>query len=237
MSSIKNILGSPVTVEGVGDLFPVKVKDYEEFQLCSYPLYYSKAHFKNTEQFSLLDLIIYGIRDDNVILSLERLFSLVMKKEVFFVSAENQYGFLIDEDHAINASNYEQVRQTIMKQNILHEQKVYENPLVQQWAEKVMAARAKSSNNLTLEDMITTVSVYKGLSYVEIADMTYYQLYADFQRIGKFKGYDTSIQMVCAGAKDVKVESYADSLEMYKSPYDDLFVNSGKLNDLNNAMG
>lgn len=236
MSSLKSILGLPTSVDDVGKVYPIQVKDYEDFQECSYPLYYSKAHFKNTDQFSLLDLIVYGLRDENITKALERLFSLILKKEVFFVSTEDQYGFLIDEEHAINGSNYDLVRQTIMKQNIMHEQKVYENPLVQQWAEKVMAARAKNSSNLTLEDMITTVSVYKGLSYEEISEMTYYQLYADFNRIGKFKGYDTSIQMICAGAKDVKIESYTDPLDLHKSPYDDLFVSSGKLNSLNNAM-
>lgn len=233
---LNHILGLPQYVEGVGDVHPVRIKEYDEFHECSYPLYYSKAHFKTQDDYPLLDLIVFGSGDNNITSVLENLFSLVLKKKVYFVSTENQYGFVIDDHNVINSLNYDQLRSTIMKQNILFEQKVYENPLVQQWAEKVMKAKSKNAAKIGIEEMLSTVSVFKGVSYGILADQTYYQLYADFQRINKFKAYDASIQMVCAGGKDVKIENFSEEVNMYENPYDKLFVSSGKLNDLNSAM-
>ncbi|MGG1664531.1 hypothetical protein [Brevibacillus sp. NRS-1366] len=234
--SLNNILAKPQYVDGVGDIHPIKLVDYDHFQKCSYPLYYSIAHFKGYEQYPLLDLILEGTGDRNIILNLESLFSLALRRDVSFVSNDSQYGFLIDEDHAISNLNYDQVRLIIMKQNIVFEQKVYDNPLVQQWAEKVMKAKSKNAAKIGVEEMLSTVSVFKGVSYDILAEQTYYQLYADFQRINKFKSYDTSIQMACAGAKDINIENFAEEVNMYENPYDNLFVSSGKLNDLNKAM-
>lgn len=237
MSSLQNILGQPHFIEGIGDVYPIKIKDYDLFQSCSYPLYYSKAHFKESDKYPLLDLVIYGSGDASITQALETLFSLVLKKNVFFVSNDPQYGFVIDENHVITNLNYDLLRLTIMKQNILFEQKVYENPLVQQWAEKVLKARSKNGAKIGIEEILSTVSVIKGVSYEELAEQTYYQLYADFQRINKIKSYEASIQAaLTVGSKDVKIEHFAEEVNMYENPYDNLFVSSGKLNNLNSAM-
>ncbi|MGG1663092.1 hypothetical protein [Brevibacillus sp. NRS-1366] len=234
---LNHILGLPQYVEGVGEIHPVLIKEYDSFQECSYPLYYSKAHFKGMDEYPLLDLIVFGTGDNKITSNLENLFSLVLRKQVYFDSTDTHYGFVIEEDKAISSSNYDLIRTVIMKQNILFEQKVYDNPLVQQWAEKVMKAKSKNAAKIGAEEMLSTVSVFKGASYDTLAEQTYYQLYADFLRINKFKAYDTSIQTaLTVGSKDVKIENFAEEVNMYNNPYDDLFVSSGKLNDLNNAM-
>lgn len=233
--TLDNILGKPQYIEGIGLIYPVKIKDYDQFLDYVHVLYPSKAHF-NELNYPLLDLVLHGLGEQNAIPIFEKLFSLVFKKEVSFLSDGGRYGFLIDENHAITNINYDKVREIIMKQNIVHEQKVYKDPLVQKWAMKAMEARAKNAIKMSLEDMLTTVSVFKGVSYDVLAEQTYYQLYSDFQRISKIKSYDSTILFKCAGAKDISLEYFAEDLELYKSPYEDLFKSKDKLNKLNSSI-
>lgn len=238
MGNLNNIFGKPHYVEGVGNIYPIKIKDYDEFIENADVLYYSKKHFgiENDNISLFYMLFIFGMQNPNIIKKLQNLFSMILKKDTFVAVSDEFYGFIIDEDHSINEYNYDLVRQIVMNQNIVYEPKVYKNPLVQQWAEKALEAKAKNSIKMTIEDMITTVHVFTGIEYEKLADYTYYQLQASFNRIKKFKNYDSSIAMKCAGAEKVDIEHFAEELELYKNPYDDLFVGKGKLEKLNNAL-
>lgn len=234
---LNNILGKPLFVEDIGEIYPIKMKDYDQFVSCSYPLYYSKAHFKGFEQYPLLDLLVEGVKDPNMVPSLEQLFSLVTKKEVRFVSNDLQYGFVIDANHVITNLNYDNLRTVVMKQNILHEEKVYENPIVREWAQKVMKAKIKNAPRVGVEEMLSTVSVVKGIPYDVLLEQTYYQLYADFKRIYKIKAYEASVQAAfVSGSKNAKIENFAEEVNMYENPYDNLFVDKNRLNSLNSAL-
>lgn len=238
MSSLNNIFGRPQYIEGVGNIYPIKLKDYDEFIENANILYYSKRHFgiedENISLFSIL--FTFGVQNPDIIKKLQNLFSMILKKETFVAVSDDFYGFVIDEDHSINEHNYDLVRQVVMNQNIIFEPKVYKDPLVQKWAEKAMEAKAKNSIKMTLEDMITTVHVFTGIDYEKIAEYTYYQLQASFNRIKKIKNYDTNVAMKCAGAEKVEIEHFAEELDLYKSPYDDLFKDKSKLNKLDQAM-
>lgn len=240
MEKVQYILGKPEYIDGVGDIHPIILNDYDIFIDCATPLYYSKQHFQqDINEFNLLDVIVVlGLKERTILQSLEKLFSLVTRKKTYFVMDEgnlDNYAFVIDKDLSINKDNYDIVRQTIMKQNLIFEPKVFKNKLVQQWAEKVIKARAKNSVKITIEDMITTVSNFKGKSYKEIAEQTLYQLNADFQQITKFKSYDSSIALANIAGLD-KLEHFAGGLNLFKNPYDDLFVSKDKLNKLDSAM-
>jgi hypothetical protein len=233
--SLDYISGKSKHLDGIGDIFPIKIKDYDEFDKCSSALYYTKQHFQIEEDYPLLTLLI-SLRDEKLIKDLEKLFSLVTQKEVFFISTENIYGFVIDEEHMINADNYDEVRKVIMKQNLMFEQKVYKNKLTQQWAEKVLEARKKNSVEVGIEDMLTTLHVVSGVSYDKLMDYTIYQLQASFNRISKIKGYDTNIAFKCAGADKINLDYFAEKIDMFKSPYDDIFKSKDKLKSINDAL-
>ncbi len=239
MESVKYILGQPEFIDDVGYIYPVKVKDYDKFMSCVNALLISKDNFiiEDKNKYLLLDLIIFSLRDENIIKNMEKLFSLVLQKEVSFIFMENKYGFVIEENKIIDRNNYEQVKKIIMKQNLLFEPKIFKDKLVQQWAEKVLEARRRNSIKCDIEDMISTVSVVTGKSYEQIAEQTLYQLYADFKRIMKLKDYDTSISFKCAGAEKVSINHFAETINMFENPYDSLFVKKDKLKNIDKVIG
>jgi hypothetical protein len=241
MEKLKYIFAQPNYIDGFDKdnpivIYPVRLKDYDKFTEVSHLLYISKNHFEENE-YPLLALVFMcmqqlNLTQEEIIKKLEDTFSIVTRKEVIFVSDEKHKieGFIIDGKNIITVQNYEQVREIIMKQNLMFEQKVYKNKLVQEWANKVLESRAKNSAKISIEDIITTVSVYKGKSYDELMNYTIYQLYADFYRIRKMKQYDTSTLFATVSTEKFSIEDFAEEINMFKSPYDDLFVDSSKLN-------
>ena len=193
MSTLKYIFAQPDYIEGVDkdnpiSLYPIKLKDYDKFEKCSKLLYLSKDHFADID-YPLLGLLFsareqLGFTLDEIISDLSVLFSLTTKKDVNFISLEDIEGFVVDNTNIISVHNYDEIRKTIMDQNLMFEPKVYKNPIVQEWANKVIEARRRSGSKVTLEDMITTVKNYDGLTYEQIMEQTIYQTYSDFFRIG-----------------------------------------------------
>ena len=240
--SEKNIFGKPQYVDGVGYIYPIKAKDYSEFNEHAKILYVSKKHFESIpDNTNLFDLIYYSNaklgykNNDDFIQSVTILFELITNKEVTFYYNTESYGFLIGEDGLINASNYETIREIVMKQNIIFEQKIYKTKVMNEWAAKVIKVKQKNSANITFEDMISTVSVGCGKHYWDLENYTIYQLYSDFYRFRKIHDYEAGVQFRCAGA-DTKVDDYAENLDLYHNPYDDLFISSDKLTGINKMI-
>lgn len=244
--TLNYIFGKPKYLVGIGEIFPIRLNDLDEFNEVSGLLYISRNHFESNN-IPLLDLLFLSAdhlktTKENIVLSLEKLFSLVLRKDVFFVvdkrddDAISRYSFFIDEHHSISNKNYDELRQIVMKQNLMFEQKVFKDKIVQEWANKVIEAKSKNSAKITTEDIITTVSVYKGIDYDKLKDYTIYQLYADFYRVRKIKKHESDIIFRSVSDK-VTIEDFAEEIQMFKNPYDDLFVSKSKLSKLNNVMG
>ena len=245
--SLTSIWGLPEEVNGIGNIYPVKMIDYDRFNSVSNYLRYAKGHFQlpkgDSSKIPLLDLLLHFFREDEIDKKLCILFSIILRSEVSFMTNGEDYYFQseeVEEDgkiiyHCINRDNYDEFRQVVMKQNLIHEPKVYKNKMVQQWAEKVLNARNKNSANIEVEDMITTVSAFTGKNYNVLMNSSIYQLYADFYRVRKMKNFDTSVLAGAVGG-EMKLEDFAESLDIYKNPYDDLFVGKGKMKNINNAL-
>lgn len=242
-NSLKYIFAQPEFIEGIGDVYPIKLKDYDKFQECSGILYISKNNFKNCDDVPLLDLIFVcaeqlGFTPQELILSFEKLFSLVLRKEVKFVEFKSYFD--IEGKYKIDALNYEILRTVVMNQNIMIEPKVYKTEIMNKWAQKALIAKQKNAPKITMEDMITTIKNYNGFTYEQILEQTIYQINSDFYRIRKMMNHDIGVQYKCSQNYDpssVTVEDFAESLDLYHSPYDDLFVDKDKLGGLEKAMG
>jgi hypothetical protein len=220
-------------------IHPIKLLAYNKFQDCSKLLYVSKNHFADTN-YSLLELLFLAresleISYEDLINKLCQLFSLVTHKEVIFVTDKYE-GFLIDNINLIHVNNYDAIREIIMKQNLMFEQKVFKNKKVQEWANKVIEAKTKNQPKIGMEEIITTVSTFTGKHYWDLQNYTIYQIYSDFYRIRKMKSYDTTTMAKSHGA-DIEIDDFAEDLDIYKNPYDSLFVSKNKLSNLNKALG
>jgi hypothetical protein len=192
----------------------------------------------------LLELLVYSFQSSELTQNLKltyenfldkfcKLFSLVTLKEVYFI--EKDLTFWVNDGGYINPTNYEKVRAIIMRQNLIHEQRVYKTKLMNEWAMKAIKAKQKNAPKMSLEDMVSTVSVGAGKNYCDLQEYTIYQIYSDFYRLRKIINYDTTVQYKCVGS-DIKLEDYAEDLDLFHNPYDDLFVSSDKLSGLNKAI-
>jgi hypothetical protein len=248
LDDLKYIFAQPDYIEGVGYIYPIKLGNYEMFQEYSRILYVSKNHFLDDSlpllAFIFINAKYLGYTEEKLKKTFEDLFSLVLRKDIKFCSDNKKFWFqtiqanknnkeeLVQLDIGFN--NYDQIRSIIMKQNLMFEQKIYRNPKVQEWANKVIEARSKNSN-ITLTDIISTVSVYKGVSYEELKEYTLYQLYADFHRIRKMKNYEADVIFRSVSDK-VTIEDFAEEINLFNNPYDNLFVNKSKLSNINKAI-
>ena len=221
MTSTQYIFGKPEHIDGLGNVHPVKLKNYDEFINCSNYLYIGKDHFNDEVlDYPLLQLLIFAFKDQSVIEDLEKLFALVLQTEVqAFVRDDVEIAFKTPVGGVIDNFNYDLLRRTIMRQNLMFEQKVYKDKVVQAYMHKVFEARAKNSSKLEFEDKISTVSVFSGKHYWDLEEYTIYQLEVDFCRISKFKNFDLTVTARSLGS-DQKIEHFAENVDMFKNPYD-----------------
>jgi len=258
--SLKHIFAQPEYIKGIGNIYPIILRDYDKFQECSSILQISKKHFTESE-LPLLSLIFLSMnelefKEKELIKSFEKLFSLVLRKTVKLNANDDIFQFEImskrvnkknnnydlkdsdDKDNIIKSSkvankidfsNYDTLREIIMKQNLIFEPKIYKDPLVQEWANKVLESRAKNSAKISIEDFITTVKNYDGLTYKQIMEQSIYQTYADFYRIGKIMQFEQSSLFATVSSEPIGIQHFAENVDIWKSPYDDLFVDSSKL--------
>jgi hypothetical protein len=237
---LNHILAKPQLVEDAGYIYPIRLKDWDEFEDNCNPLLITKKHFQIEEDIPLLDLLIFGINDEQIIGNLETIFKLVLRVEqVSFIYDDERYCFIANENSIIHSQNYEEVRRIILEQNLLFEPKVYKDPLMQKWAEKVLEARRKNAPNITLEDKVSTIAAFNGKHYWDLQEYTIYQIEMEFARICAIKHYDQESHLFgrdYVNPADIKINHFAEKIDMFKNPYDDLFKSKDKLKNINKAM-
>lgn len=239
--SLANILQKPQELQGVGLIHPVKLKNWDEFESNLSPIMLTRNHFQlEDENIALLDILVFGLRDESLIKSLCRIFDIVLGSNEFTIAlSEDSYFFFNENNQIINSANYEELRKIILHQNILFEPKIYKNPTMQKWAEKVLKARGKNAPNVTIEDMLSTISILAGKHYWDLEEYTIYQIKYDFNRICKIKNYESQSILFAnpyADMSKIKIEHFAENVDMYENPYDGVFKEKSSLMKINNAI-
>src|SRR5690606_5170758 len=141
------ILGKPTVVEGVGNIYPVKVKDWDVFQANVNVLMYSNEHFTTDDGIPLFDkLMRIGIyENEELINQICRVLNIVCESSNFSLVGDENSVFLVNENkQVIDTYNYETIRKLIIHQNLLLEPKVYKNEIMKKWAEKALEAKNKN---------------------------------------------------------------------------------------------
>lgn len=232
--SLQNIFAKPQFVEGVGNIYPIQLKDWDEFEQYSGLLIFDKKDIP--EHSTLLDelLLKYPQQEIVVLLGLMAIFKMILQVEKLeLIEVNSSFAFKIDEERTILPSQYQEIRDIIVRQNVILLPKIYKSKMMQEWAEKALQARQKNAPKMTLEDMISTVSMAKGVHYWDLEKYTMYQLKTDFERYDKMMDFETSSLVFAnpyADLSKVKLPYFAESFDLYKSPYDGLFKDKSKLN-------
>lgn len=237
MDNLDNIFAEPEIVDGI-KIFPIELKNHKKFSNVSKILTLSKDMCNIKEDFYLFDVVIgcweyfrYKCQAE-LIDSICLLFELVTHEKVTVKFTQGLKLFIVGDqldNKTINVQNYDEIRKIIMQQNLIFLPKIYKDPLVQEWANRVLEVRNNKSSKITLEDFVTTVKNFNGHTYQQMKEMTIYQLYADFYRIGKFEQYKQASLFSTVSTKPITIEYFAENIDMFKSPYDDVFTDSSNL--------
>lgn len=216
------ILGLPCKITNVGDLYPIKVKDWLEFSKYGSYLKLSYKHLKLEKREDLLSFIFRMLLNekckgcatkeeqlnkiDECIKDFERMFSLVFRIDMKFVSDDiNDIKFLGYSDDGkviaeINKQTYEIFRIIAMKLNCMQEELLVEDDIILQHIQ-MQEASDRKGKDITLGDIILKVSCHMNVSIETIREWPMFLLYGYFQEIVHFETCKTLDMYRCAGVK------------------------------------
>jgi hypothetical protein len=203
------LLDKPCIIEGV-KLYPVKLKDFKEFEKYSKYICYSHEHLGITDyEISLLPCVIMsamiGYKDGKqpnvleneqdrqlylyVVNEIAKMFSIVCREKMEYYPQLAEDGVNTEicfsnlgKTMIIRPVDFDDIRTILLKQNVMFEPKIYESEMQRKWAEKVKKARSKKSNS-EIGEVINLVSCEKGVPYHDLDEYNVLQLYADYFRL------------------------------------------------------
>ena len=73
------------------------------------------------------------------------------------------------------------------------------------------------SEGIEFEDIVSSVAVYTGYTYEQINELTLYQFYTTFQRIGAFKSYDTNTLFATVSTEKINIESWCKHIDLFEN--------------------
>lgn len=208
------IMNKPCMLDDVGYVYPVLLKDYKEFSRFIPLLKQNKKLLKMEEsKETLLNIIINSMvnnlmKDERYDLVLEtaryyvahefeKLFKMITKKDFKCYFCDNDIYFLIDNDKEdlsrIDGSNYDCLREIILKQNVIQEEKIYEYKLVEAWIKKARKKNSKQGKHHDLAELIAVVKNNNKSRYEDVINQNMFQFYMDLRSISLDKSYHASI--------------------------------------------
>lgn len=238
------LLGNPIKVRNAGLIYPIKMKDYLEF--CNYIWTVEKSKKslnREDDQTPLLHMLIEEDlmqKDENrrglFLLCLIELIKMVTKSDdvrfiyetlSFIIDGTNKVesdGEVLNEEveseKFINADNFENFREVVCKQNVIHEKRYY-IPQFQKILDAAIKRNRKRNKGGSFETILQIVSIKMGITYEVISNMTYFQVMSNYGRIMAEKDYDTSMQFRVAGA-ECEISHFTKELEIFKNPIDSI---------------
>lgn len=193
-------------------IYPIKVKDYEEFEkYCGY-LLFGKVHFNTPQESNLLKSVVENnalskcksIKSiDDVIEKIPyvleemcELIKMVTKKDVVWKVIEGEYVFF-GEGITIDKDNFDTFRNIVMKMNLLKEPKYFEDKLYEKMYYQSM--KANRGEATLFVDIIAIVMQDMKYTFEYISELNIFQLYALYTRITHVKTSDAiTIYRTCS---------------------------------------
>lgn len=159
---------------------------------------------------------------------IERNFSLIFREEVKFDFVETEEGidycFRIGNGKVLSKYNYDELREVVMRQNIIFEPLTSPDEMTNKIFQKTIEAkiRRNKGKNRDFESIIALVSIERGISDEEIMNYTYYRLMKDYNVIVRKHTNLYSAIFMSVGNKN-RLESFDETIDMFHNPYEDIF--------------
>lgn len=227
----EDIFNLPRIVKGVGEVYPVLLKDYMNFMQVAWILKYNKKHtYTEDEEISTLEAILFKdfscseLKDINgndavkyKAYCIKCLIEIVCKDIVEVNFQDKCFYIGKTKEKCVNEFNYDVFRKIVMEQNLIQEEKFYKSKLVAKKMADAREVRSRKQGNIQFEDIISTIKNFSGVSYKEIYKQSYYQTITDFSRIRNIKEHDLTVLFASQfGTKQVKIVDFSCNLELMK---------------------
>lgn len=127
----------------------------------------------------------------------------------------------------IDDSNFELFRETIMKQNMLHEPMVGYDYRSQQRLDRALAKK-NGKSNYSKVSVISTVKGFYNITDEELINYTQYRLMYDYHIACRRQDQLMKAMFMCAGSNDNNIPSLSDDVVLFVNPYEGLFIEEGQ---------
>lgn len=229
LNRVKTYCGEPVEVPRAGFLYSVKLLEWDIFtELAGKYLMISDAFLRKRlglgEEIKLFDFItLQAIMSSETgyekLHEMEQMFGIVFRKEVKVglrgeVKSQEVY-FTVDGKGIIDRNNYDEVRKTIMEQNLLFDPIVAKTEKSQAIINKGIERLRSGVPPVDIEAMVVVVSLYKNIN---LNELTYYQLRADYEIISKMES-NRAIPIYRVNGAEIELYNLAEELSIHKNPY------------------
>ena len=225
-------------------LYPVKVYQERQFNKLLHYILYSRKHYEIDKKVKLLDYVvkinsIKYLKDNEklsndeviglVIKDLEQLFSIICRQKIIFNIGEDNKICFTDENKTIqiNNKNFNLLRMVVLKQNVIHEPKIFETEedeyVAKKWKD---AMNEMNKNNITgIGELENLISCETSKSYESLNNQNLLQLYADYYRcVNNINSKATIIFKTVSN--EIKMINYTDEIisQIYKDPYEGMYI-------------
>lgn len=227
---LKLLAGLPIEVEGVGEVYPLTLKEIAEIGDQTYTEYLGCICFdledlegfeevKEIEGISTLDIIISNcIQSEAFKNKVINSLSLFFREDVFLFEEKingNEFCLFhignLEDQRFIHRDNFEIIKDILKQQNNMVKNKEEEynpaNETARRLIEKIKKNRqntSKPKQNIDLHSIISGVAWKSHIGINDVWDLTIYQLYDAFYRLDIVDNYDKTLYGVYAGTVDAK---------------------------------
>lgn len=169
----------------------------------------SESAFKELEELKEAELL-------EIVLSTQQLLNAYLKifKLVFDGNEDMQYNKIFE-----NSENFKFVRSLFMDMNIVVEEKVSPNEEIQRAIERSRRLKQQTSQEQTFVDIVTSIVASTSNSFEDVCNMSVFQVYSIYARIGAIFNYQTST-LFATVAEKVNIESWNKHIDLFESESD-----------------
>lgn len=233
---LKDYLGKFEEVGGI-KLYPVKVLDWEEFQPLSskfllYGYDFLDYRLGAGEETLLFDLVVSIITNDilngskeqcQALKDFERMFSIILRTESKLMLDKGTGKWWLEFDNGdnkgkIDRDNYDEIRDVVMRQNLIHEPLIVEDEYSQEIIDEGIKAMSKGGSKSDLESMVAYVVNLKGIDASEMSDYSYYRLRCDVEMWQRIE-MNRAIHIYRSQGAKVNTINEFKEFECHKNPF------------------
>lgn len=149
----------------------------------------------------------------------ENLYNIVTSTQNLFESYIKVFDLVFDSEEMIakvfdSEDSFMQYRELVLDMQVTVEDEVNPNSEIQKGIEMSKQLKQQNSEKQTFTDIVSSIVAGTSNSFEDVCNMTVYQVYAVFYRLGAIKSYDTET-LFATVSSDIKISSWSRNIDLF----------------------